>query len=778
MRVQYRPVRFGWCVETGNWSQFESALRWTHTLAGGHRNPIIPVDQPALAEALIDRFRVDALFPVEDVAGVRSFIDKHKHLHWPGDLGRERLYYEQWQDRPASPQFADVTNAAVALRNEHFERGKEPPFSLTLFECQGADPLGRLLLATFGGYPAAPERGPDYCRRLEAIVGLKRLQVNANAAVPGNDGMLTPAELCRYGLDSLGDPDSHGFFLGSVADFADLLCYWNLRAAGIELCFIDLAHIGRFENLVTQQQEWLKSLPKRPWDNDGRTTDVWTTHLGQVPTLPKELALERPMFHMGAGGETIWNGLNTNPGHLFWNEHPVLGSVDTSEARPSVAFQLPPKPFGDDVIFQRMVATISGADRVGRSANSTFLPPYVPELNEYYGRELHFSYDTARADSGLVGPAVSIVIRASEDQLTLRALPASDLIHRLFRAFGIHSKVSQPGLVTARLIDQMGSLQDCRVFKIEGVRDLIRSRTPDQHFDRSVANKIIGRYDESSRAMRFEPFESLYISPRPHGTKLQPQDALNELLEKGVLRVGLELKCPKCQLLFWQHLDGLATKVDCAYCGNGFDITLQLKDRQWAYRRSGLFGHRDDQHGGIPVALTLQQLDTELMSNGILYTTSLELSSQGAAIAPCETDFAILTTGPSTRRRDPVPQLLIGECKSPGGTVTPEDAKHLGKVADTFPPNRVEVFIVFSKTGTFSDAEVDACAEAQGRWTSRVILLSKDELEPYHIFDRRPDNEPRIPGLEGMADHMVALYPALRPKGLVESERARAGTIK
>ena len=88
----------------------------------------------------------------------------------------------------------------------------------------------------------------------------------------------------------------------------------------------------------------------------------------------------------------------------------------------------------------------------------------------------------------------------------------------------------------------------------------------------------------------------------------------------------------------------------------------QLRDRNWAYRRSGLFGRDDHQHGGIPVALTLQQLDTQLFSHGMLYTTCLELAPGEAAINACETDFVVVTTGFS-HHRPHLPQVIIGECK-------------------------------------------------------------------------------------------------------------------
>jgi hypothetical protein len=81
------------------------------------------------------------------------------------------------------------------------------------------------------------------------------------------------------------------------------------------------------------------------------------------------------------------------------------------------------------------------------------------------------------------------------------------------------------------------------------------------------------------------------------------------------------------------------------------------------------------------------------------------------------------------------------------------------------------VFVLFAKTGTFSTEEVAACARAQDKWDSRVILLSKEELEPYRIYERHPET-PRLrsTGLEELAHSTTYLYPALRPKRLKELE--------
>lgn len=136
------------------------------------------------------------------------------------------------------------------------------------------------------------------------------------------------------------------------------------------------------------------------------------------------------------------------------------------------------------------------------------------------------------------------------------------------------------------------------MLKVRGARELIRKYGPDQNFTRSEAERCIGNFDESTKRMRFSDFENLYIQPRSRG-KPTPGEVLQYMTARGVFRVGLEFECPTCELRSGHHLDDVRTLSTCAYCGQQFDVTAQLKDRDWRYRRSGLFGRDDNQLGAF-----------------------------------------------------------------------------------------------------------------------------------------------------------------------------------
>ena len=171
-----------------------------------------------------------------------------------------------------------------------------------------------------------------------------------------------------------------------------------------------------------------------------------------------------------------WNGLNIKPALRHWKEQSVLGSVDESERVHPLRFR---SPKSRSTIFLSSPTSICCVSPRLRSLEArprgTFFPPYVPELNEYYGRELFYHYAQVRAEPPEIWRVVSLIVHNSQYDVTLRALPANELTVKLFERFDITAKPSYPGLVTSRLIAQMGGVQGCRVFKIEGVEDLSRS---------------------------------------------------------------------------------------------------------------------------------------------------------------------------------------------------------------------------------------------------------------------------------------------------------------
>ena len=420
-----------------------------------------------------------------------------------------------------------------------------------------------------------------------------------------------------------------------------------------------------------------------------------------------------------------------------------LGVLVTERNKPKVSFGLNDRPYATDTWFhtQHLVASVNVSGGLYGREDYTLDPPYVPELNEFYARTMHFQHDRLRIESERIG----LVIRATDTDSFVYALPTAELFKRVFALAGFKASVSSGGLIARQLIAQLGGLQGARVFKIPGARRLLKTHGPTSSFTKRAALPLIGGTDPENPQAKFADHKHLYIEPRERGEDLTPQHVFNYLVDKRLFRIGADLTCPRCQLRNWFPVDDLRQQVTCQMCGEGFDATQQLIAGEWAYRRSGVLGAERNAQGAVPVALTLQQLDVNLSFGGLRgksYAVSLDLTpTNGQLEHPCEVDFAwIMPQGFPDRTI-----VLIGECKDrgqapaaggDGGTINAKDIASLRAVADAFPRDRFEVYIVLAKLCAFTPAEIELARSLNEEYQLRVIMLTDRELEPYHFFDR------------------------------------------
>jgi hypothetical protein len=761
LRVSYRPLRIGWCIEADSLDHFAKAVALSHVFWGGRFNPIIPCANRELAEAMIRAYSVDALYNVSGTEVVDSFIKGFPYLQWP-DF-RKDLFVDMGSRR--QPTLLDVTHPAEQLFESHVDRREKPAIDASLYAWDHADPLGLVLYSTCGAYPSEADAGRDYAKLFEKAFAVAPTTIAADAPLPADlfhkftPNYLTTVEL-ETSLGHYSSRDEPGFYYGSSQDFNDLTNFWNLRACDIDLYFYDPVYDGRLRPFLDAYSAALRSRPKRhQWSHE---ITIWQ----KDSDVTHDLGIFGLDLSISAFDPVLFNGLNLNPPAKTFARRSVLGASQESGLGTSVTFQLPEKPFRSDIELhsQHMVVSVTGPN-IG---DAMLTPPFIPQLNEYYGRKAYSLYNCARAERGSIG----IVQNVTSEQLTLTALPFTQVLTKTFEIFGMAAKPSQAGLVSARLIDQMGGIQGCRVFKLAGVRALVKKYSPSTSFERTEAVTMIGDNDPNTHVPRFDAYKRLYIESRDK-PDLKPEDAFLYLLKKGVFRAGLKFACPTCQLDFWVSLDDAKSTSQCPYCGIEFNALPLLRDRNWAYRRSGLFGRDDNQRGGIPVAVTVQQLDTMLRERLLAYAPGIEFEP-GTAIEACEADLVVLAS--SFQHSGKPLELVIAECKDAGGEITDEDVRKLSKVAETLRKGPFDVFILFAKCGEFTEAEIQRCKDArrklfehQGQvyYLNNIIMLSARELEPYDLYERTEKEfeiKPYAHTFEDLATNTVNIFFEPRPK--------------
>lgn len=646
---------------------------------------MIPVDDPEAAADIVKAFNVDVLVPVSaDVTSI-AFIEQFPHLKWL--LAGDGFWVQDsdgWTNR-----FLSILHPIEYIKRTVASENVKKPL---LLKWKIDDPICLALTAMFGSYPEADATDvPNYEDLYkESFQPKKLLKVQGNVS-----DFLTPNSLTAVNLylrkespwGSIGD----GLFVGKANDFKDIVLFWNLRAAGNEILFFDPSPDSRLypirDRFVMRQRG--KSGTTKP---EGC---VLVTKEGMdLTSIVDDAVLQVNYVH-----SNFWKNRKVGTVHFAGRSRSVLATVESEIGNSKVVVPLPEKPFSEESAYHKqhlMVMIDTYRTNIFADGRHLFPPPHLQKLNEYFGRKMWLEPWGVRSSKNGVG----FIIRATTEHLHLSPLETTKVISKLFENRGIKCELSRPGRIAHRLVQQMGGLQACRVFKISGVRELIRKYKAHETFTRSDALQIIRAVDPRTGLPQFSDFENLYIEPREQ-EKLKPEQVFSFLLKKHVFRVGLDLHCPNCELDFWKHLDDLASVSECDNCGEEFNLTLQLRDRDWKYKRSGIFGRDDSQGGAVPVVVTLQQLERTIAYGRLVYSTATTLEPLTADIEPCETDFIVMIQSPEGKI-----QILIGECKA-NQEITAQDIRKMMKVAAVLSDEHIEVYVVCSKTGTFTQEEVD-----------------------------------------------------------------------
>jgi len=757
--IVYRPLRIGWAVQAGDFTGFRDAVRLSHALWGGRFNPILVVDREAEARQIAELYRLDLIWPTSGSEAAKKFPEKFPHLIPPfmgdGLIGPD-----------GTTQLLDLQNALSHLYDKpEWKRVKERGVCLCQWDPE--DSLADVFLMQLGAYPDPAACKVDYRAILKTASDAKDVALAKDAPLPETIvENISISNVSRLGVRPHHDHRytfSPGFFVGEADNFDDLVAFWNLRAADTPLWFVDRRAVSRYGQLIPAWVKQMTDILAGRRHTGMPQMGVWSR--GNVEADAKLLG-EYPFVQIGVSDFT-WNGLNLDVPVMCLGETSVLGVVGERSGRPRVSFAFSEKPFSDEVWFhqQRVVASISCRGGLAHNAKYLFTPPFLPELNEYYSREMAWDYDRLRSERSGLG----LVIDATDHDAYLLALPFDELIPRLFNLAGYEAKLSNGGLLARQVIDRLEGLQGGRVFKIPGVRRLIKAHGLNATFTRKTALQMIGEAAPDNPQAKFSDHLDLHIEPRPRGTKLRSSDVFGHLVEYGLFRIGAEVNCPRCRMTTWVSLDSLKENVVCDRCGNEHRAARQLAETEWRFRRSGVLGAEENNQGAIPVVLTLQQLNTTLHgpSGTEAYSASLDLVPlAGKPGKICEIDFVWLSAAPRWDADRTI--VVLGESKDQLA-IEETTFERLREVADAFPVSRFEVYILLSKLAPFTDAEIAHAKKLNAGDRCRVIMLTARELEPYFIFERTEKEfvlARRGHNARGLAETTAELYfrPAPPPK--------------
>jgi len=519
--ICYRPLRIGWAIRADDMDSFRQAVKYSYALWGGRFNPILIIDNEEEVERLVELFRIDFIIPLGTSDEVKEFPEKYPHLINP-------FFHDSIFSRDVNKphcQVLDIHNALVYLRDRpEWKQLKET--GIRLYNWSPDDPLADVFLMQFGMYPSTEDIGLDYRDMVVKAAEAKEIFLVRDAPIPENElDYPSIPYLSRHALDRHYSIrrgwSSPGFFVGDATNLDDLVCHWNLLAADIPLWFVDPNHLQRYSNVIPAWESRMREMVSH-WHEFNRHVAAWyrQKNFNQKPIVDIHKLFEDLQLMVSPVSIISWNGLNISPSMMSFDQVSTLGVIGRDKGKVKVSFSLNEKPFCGDIWFntQHLVASISFIGGLYGDELHTFSPPYVPELNEFYARAMHFEYDKLRIESERIG----LIIDAADTDSFIYALSVADLIDRIFDVAGFTAKPSSAGLITRQLIARVGGLQGGRVFKIPGVRRLLKTHGLMASFNWRTALQLIGGKDPDNPNAKFMDHQDLYVEPRPHGTKLEP----------------------------------------------------------------------------------------------------------------------------------------------------------------------------------------------------------------------------------------------------------------
>jgi hypothetical protein len=644
----------GFLVRPGIVHDVVAATRLNTLLWGGRFNPIIAVaDDPEPARRLIGDFRVDLLHPIAEDARLQALVEQHDFLRWPFSAGS--LLAPRGPENEIEPTLVDIVPALEHASARTFRNAGSSRFRT--FTWSADDELAALFAVWFGEY--ADELGERY--RVLYETRLRADTAEARATDFGERELASPLD--ATGAELRGDVfgrRSFAIVVGDPHNAEHLAAFWNLRAAGYRADFYTddeqldrglARHVRRHVDSYPQQREWERHL------------DLFLLGDDEIPAGLAELVGEEANPHRHTGLATAWS--EAEPPALFTTEsHTILASAEEGpDGRPVVHVGLDRKPFTEarlELETQEWVASVGTS--VEAQYEGTLRLPYLPRLNRFYW-DATLKLHEVRSEFDRLG----VVTTPSDHALVLRPLQREPLVANVFALAGITASQSPSGRRAHQIVRQLGHLQRCRVFRLPGVRNLIKQREAHTGINFSRAAQYIG---ESFAAA--EPF---YVS----GQHLDdPREVFRFLLQQRVFLAAHQLTCPNCGQPSLHPARELDDDIRCPQCGHEFLLAPTLRGDQWRYRLTGLLA-QPEQHvlpedrpdrppEAVAVLLTEVWLHDATHSDELLLDTNYAVSGDGL---DGEIDIVAIERGPLGRTG-----VIVGECR----TEIPFTTQHVAKL--------------------------------------------------------------------------------------------------
>lgn len=681
-----RPLRLAFLVRPTDKDTLLRIIRINTCLWGGRYNAIVPVfgktptwwedrriAPPAkdILKGYIDAFEPDYIVTADGkpVGGLTATEDRFVKLDDVFSGGREEHFHFG----------LNVIHLYRNLYEREFQFVRRHPTKM--IQPTTSDKAASLFLAAcFGDFPSDEEF--NYLRE-----GYKDAFDPSDVSIDGANlldvltgGAGTPLRMGSAGLSvrrlawSMG-PTLYYMDLTSPIDIID---FWNLRALGWRVFPVPrqwaaaLAEPGK--RFVELNHQPLRGNPKM----STHTTLLKARHVteadatkfcGEIrPTAAKDMPIALQRWY-----PRLWDEWARDKDHVQRCEISALES--NTECAPDngrIAFKLLSPVFSDETRLTghpKWANVVRLKDYWPGSETAQVIPPDMPEVDRLLDspglREVSATSE-------------GIVVRCQYSDWSCRwRLPQGvALLKSWFTEKGLKVELSDKGRIALAVTRSLGGLTGASALAHPEIVKLLDAMA---HGEVEVPDDGAGGAQRRIARARFATKgQWIGVLKQVH----KDRDARvrwhwDALINRGVLRLGLHLKCPQCAQTTWYPLEQASEEMHCERCAEKFPFPKGDPPRDaWSYRTKGAFTVENHGQGSYVVALALRFFAAALHGEA---TWAPGLEDRKNKV---EFDFSLWWARESFAGSSPA--LVLGECKT-FNPFQPKDVAWARMLARRFP---------------------------------------------------------------------------------------------
>ncbi|QJU57385.1 hypothetical protein HL653_05900 [Sphingomonas sp. AP4-R1] len=680
--LKLRPARIALLTRPNDMSAIRKFMRISACLWGGAYNPIIPVmnSVPAtwrdrhglrlnarnMTRGYIRYFEPDAYVEAEEglleAAGLAAF--RRQHAIHPRVLSLGRLMAKRDNQDWAEPSFGlSVLDAMRDIHSRELRFEMKQARKAIIVKPQSGSLLTEVMFGCYPGGKLVDYFRKNYCSAFEA----EQLVATPDAWLAVfQKGDLTPLRFTRYKIEpELGWRDTLTLFVFDPSSPLDCIDLWNMRSQPGSVLPVPLDWwspiLSELRNALRREHRPIKGNPfgsmhrgtlefARSIDPD-RATAMASEMAGDLDKGSMSVRhWPRPVWRVGDHDQ---RPRDNSPQVFKAAEKRINLSLD--KASLAASFETLSPEFADKYGSNdlRWVNTIQPLN---------FYGDYVGTTLPFNTFDPYFTMIQGFGDPVLIGREGWTLGQRYKDLSARLTIPTPEAaVISALKRHGIEARLSEPGHIAKQILGHLKGLRGVQLLADPETLDMLNTMAGGIRRKGSGETETEELFDRRSKPVR--DWHSLVERRKAQGFGIS---GLEDFTGSGVIRLGLQSRCPTCANLNWHTLTAVDYDVICERCQRSYPFPqagLQKNNGNWSFRVIGPFAVPDYARGSYGALLALRAISTmDMGHDSMSYSTALSLSFDGI---DAEADFVALRS-PERHGSQSDPELIICEAKSFG----------------------------------------------------------------------------------------------------------------